>query len=114
MFPGRGWVLFRHDTYVVFTKPIPDMKSVALETLRRWGPVHPGSPSGDFSVLQLRDAPGWVVAGDHPDVLTYVAPDELPGNPTDLEVGLLGRSKRDRDGKELDIVHEEPWRTPGP
>jgi hypothetical protein len=108
--PGRAWVLFANGTYVVFTKPLADMKSAAIELLRTWGPVHAGSPAGDFSVIGLTGVPGWAVAGHHRDVLTYVAPDELAPNPGDLQIGLLGRRKRDRDAKELTVVHEESWK----
>jgi hypothetical protein len=75
------------------------------------GPVHPGSPAGEFSVIHLSDdASGWVVAGHHPNVLTYVALDEVPDSPTDLQVGLLGRHKRAKDARDLQVVHEEPWK----
>jgi hypothetical protein len=72
--PGRAWVLFANGTYVVFTKPVAEMKSAALELLRRWGPVHVGSPAADFSVIGLTGVPGWVVTGHHRDVLTYRRP----------------------------------------
>ena len=110
--PGRAWVLFANGTLVVFTKPVADMKSEALEILREWGPVHAGSPAGDFSVRKLRGTPGWVVTSHHPDVTTYVAPDEVAEPTTDLKIGLHGRGKRARDAKELVVVHEEPWKDP--
>jgi hypothetical protein len=71
--------------------------------------VHPGSPAGDFGVVTLAAAPGWVVTGDHPDVLNYVGPAEA-GQPSDVRVGLTGRAKRDRDGHELTVVHIEDKR----
>lgn len=106
--PGRGWVLFRNGTYVVFTEATADMNARASDLLREWGPVHPGSPAGDFAVVALQDAPGWIVTGHHPDVLTYVAPDEMSDDPTDLMIGLLGRAKRALDAQERVVVHEEP------
>jgi methyltransferase (TIGR00027 family) len=106
--PGRAWVLFRNGTYVVFTEATKDMGARASDLLREWGPVNPGSPAGDFAVVSLNDAPGWVVTGHHPDILTYVAPDEAPDSPTDLAIGLLGRAKRSLDAEELVVVHEEP------
>jgi methyltransferase (TIGR00027 family) len=108
--PGRGWVLFRNGTYVVFTEATEDMSARASDLLREWGPVHPGSPAGDFAVMALHDAAGWIVTCHHPDVLTYVAPDETPDPPTDLAIGLLGRAKRALDAQELVVAHEEPWR----
>jgi len=44
-----------------------------------------------------------------PDVLTYVAPEEV-AEPTNLMVGLIGRAKRDCDGQELEVVHVEDRR----
>jgi hypothetical protein len=108
--PGRAWVLFANGPYVVFTRPVADMKHAAMELLRSWGPVHTGSPAGDFSVIGLTGVPGWIVTGHHREVLTYVAPDELAENSGDLQIGLLGRRKRDKDAKELTVVHKEPWK----
>ncbi|GAB3965998.1 hypothetical protein GCM10029978_030130 [Actinoallomurus acanthiterrae] len=53
-----------------------------------------------------------MVYGHHNDVLTYVAPDELSGDdePSDLAIGLYGRSKRGQDGDELRVVHVEDRR----
>ena len=73
--------------------------------MRKHGPVRPGSPAGDSSVITLRDVAGWVVTGDHPDVLNYVPPEVE--QPSDLRVGLAQRAKRDRDGRELTAVHIE-------
>jgi hypothetical protein len=50
-----------------------------------------------------------VVTGHHPEMLTYVSPAEA-SEPTDLLIGLTGRSNRDRDGHELTVVHVEDKR----
>jgi hypothetical protein len=42
-------------------------------------------------------------------VLTYVAPDEV-SEPTDLTIGLTGRANRDRNGRELQVIHIEDKR----
>jgi hypothetical protein len=102
----KSWVLFAHGTCVVLTEPVGDLAAQATAILAEYGPVHPGGPAGDFSVVRLTAAPGWVVTGHHPDVLTYVAPDEAP-EPTDLTIGLTGRANRDRDGHELQVIHVE-------
>lgn len=52
---------------------------------------------------------GWVVGGHHPQVLTYVARVEIgiegpPGHPT-LNIGIHGRSKRDRDARDSEVIH---------
>ncbi|MEU3721358.1 hypothetical protein [Streptomyces sp. NPDC031705] len=73
--------------------------------------MHAGSPAADFAVVDLKDAEGWVVTGHHADVLTYVGPDE-PHEPSQIAVGLWGRSKRHRDGTALRVVHVEDKRAP--
>ncbi|REE98527.1 hypothetical protein [Thermomonospora umbrina] len=106
----KSWVLFAHGTVVVLTEPGDDLEGEATGILRDHGPVRAGTPSADFGIVDLDDAPGWVIYGDHPDVLTYVAPDELDADPEDLAVGLHGRAKRNDDGTELRIVHVEDRR----
>ncbi|BCB74468.1 hypothetical protein GCM10022251_73900 [Phytohabitans flavus] len=104
-------MVFAHGTCVVFPGPGPaaDLAEQAVEILREYGPARAGGPAGDFGVVALDPGPGWVVYGHHNDVLTYVEPDEVPDS-TDLAVGLCGRSKRDRDGRELEVVHVEDKR----
>jgi len=109
--PRKSWVLFEHGTCVVLTAPEGDLAEQATEVLREFGPVHAGSSAGDFGVIDVKDADGWVVTGHHPDVLTYVAPDE-PRDRSDIAVGVYGRSKRHRDGTELRFVHVEDRRDP--
>ena len=59
--------------------------------------------------MKLHAASGWVVTGHHPDVLTYVAPQDVTEE-TDLVVGFSGRRNRDRDGRELQVIHAEDRR----
>jgi hypothetical protein len=108
---GKSWVVFMHGTCVVLPTPSPeeDLAQRAVDILREYGPVHAGSPAGDFGVITLEPGPGWVVCGHHNDVLTYVGPDEVTDD-SELAVGLLGRGKRDRDGHELTTVHVEDKR----
>ncbi|MEU9133311.1 hypothetical protein AB0D08_35355 [Kitasatospora sp. NPDC048540] len=107
--PRKSWALFEHGTCVVLTAPDGDLAEQATGILREFGPVHAGSSAGDFGVIDVEDADGWVVTGHHPDVLTYVAPDE-PTSPEDVAVGLYGRSKRHQDGTALRVVHVEDRR----
>ncbi|MFP8941849.1 hypothetical protein ACLIYM_10510 [Streptomyces fenghuangensis] len=109
--PRKSWVLFEHGTCVVLTSPEGDLAEQAGEILREFGPVHAGSAAGDFGVIDVKDADGWVVTGHHRDVLTYVAPDE-PSDQENFAVGMCGRSKRHRDGTELHVVHVEDRREP--
>jgi hypothetical protein len=77
-----------------------------------WGPVHAGTPAGDFNTISLLDPPGgWIVTGHHPDMLNYVSPEDFTDpNPSDLVIGLLGRGNRDQDAHTLQIVHIEDKR----
>jgi hypothetical protein len=106
---GSSWVLFEHGTCVVLKEPAGELAGHAVEILGKFGPVRVGSPAGDFNVLTLKDGLGWLVTGHHPDVFTYVAPDE-PANPSHLAVGIHGRTKRHQDGTELRVLHVEDRR----
>src|SRR5215813_10303844 len=107
---GRSWVLFKHGTVVVFTDSLPGVRHSAIAVLRRSGPVGPGSPSGDFAVSTSPKHAGWIVSYDHPDIMTYVGPDEVSRDPSgrppdDVTIGLFGRDKRGRDAAELEVIH---------
>lgn len=106
----KSWVMFRNGTCVILMEPEEDLAAQATEILREYGPALGGTPSGDFGVIDLDDAPGWVVYGHHSDVLTYVAPEEVEEDADDVKIGLLGRSRRALDGEELDVVHVEDKR----
>jgi hypothetical protein len=111
--PEKSWVLFRHGTCVVLPQPEADLDAQAVKLMREWGPPHAGSPSGDFQTLTLKDHPGWVVTCHHKDILTYVAPEEMPAEKRDsLAVGLFGRWKRRDDSSELQVIHVEDRRKP--
>ena len=106
----KSWVLFESGTCVIVMNPEDDLARQATELMRQHGPVHAGSPAGDFSVVTLSKHPGWVVTGDHPDILNYVSPREVEPGAPDVRIGLLGRSKRHQDGEGLKIVHVEDRR----
>lgn len=97
-------VLFKNGTCVILVNPQPDLAGHAIALLKDWGPVHVATPAADFSTIALSIAPGWVVTSHHEHILTYVSPEEVE-NSTDVYVGLFGRSKRDKDAHELEIVH---------
>ncbi|MER6072199.1 hypothetical protein ABT187_25750 [Streptomyces sp. NPDC001817] len=104
---GKTWVLFEHGTCVVLERPAgQDLAAQATGILREFGPVRVGGPAGDFRVLELHNGEGWLVTGHHPDVVTFVPLDDS-ADPSHLAVGILGRSRRDRDGTELHVVHVE-------
>ena len=103
----RQWVLFKHGTCVVVEGKQADARSQATALLRAEGKIKAGSAGGDFSVSSLKELPGWMVTFHRPEILTYVAPAEVARQANDLEIGLLGRSKRQRDSETLEIVHVE-------
>jgi len=107
---GKGWVVFSNGTCVVFGDAAGNLAESAHSIMRERGPVHVGSSAGDFSVISLDHGPGWVVTCHHPDVLTYVSPQHLGPEPSDLEIGLLGRAKRQADADEFNVIHVEEGR----
>ena len=100
----KPWVVFSHGTCVILREPEPDIARQATELIAQW-PVHAGSELGDFNVVTLTDVPGWVITYAHPDILTYLAPEEVErvDAPT-VVLGLLGRAKRDKDAHEKRII----------
>jgi hypothetical protein len=110
---SKSWVLFHNGTAVILVNPTDDLRAQAIDLMKEWGPVHAGCPAGDFSTSKLTDYPGWVVTCHHNDILTYVDPSEVAkGNSTDIAIGMYGRSKRDLDAKELNVIHIEDNRRP--
>lgn len=105
---NKPWVLFAHGTCVLIREPTQDVRRAAIDLLRQWGPVVVGSPAGDFNVFPLKDGTGWVVTSHHPNIATCVDSAEVPvPDPDPLTVGVIGRTKRDRDASELAIAHVE-------
>jgi hypothetical protein len=61
-------------------------------------------------VYHLESFPGWLVGCHHPDILTYVGPEEVEGGTPDVHIGLTGREKRRRDALDPKVVHVEDAR----
>jgi hypothetical protein len=103
---GSTWVLFEHGTCVKLSKLRRSPTEAARSIMAEYR-VIPGTPLGDFNTLKLKNFQGWLIAGCHPDVFTYVSPAELPEEAKDnaWAIGLWGRNKRDRDARELNVVH---------
>ena len=102
------WVLFKNGTYIIFDNADGsfELSAAAIKAIREFGPVSVGGPAGDFEVFYLDETTGWVVGGHGYGMYTYVHPSELASaDPSDLEVGLLGRSKRGLDGTDPEILH---------
>ena len=104
----QNWVLFENGTYIILddVSQIPDVKSEVIKLIEEFGPVSTGGPAGDFGVTTLNKTEGWVVSGHGYGMYTYVHPSELDSNsPDDATIGLYGRSKRDKDGQNPNIIH---------
>lgn len=104
----KNWVLFSHGTFVIF-KNInkgDNLAEKAIEHMKKFGSVHPGSEAGDFNVRELENHKGWLVSGYGPNMATLVYPQEIENKNHDtLVVGIFGRTKRDKDSQELEIIH---------
>lgn len=104
---GKPWIVFENGTCVVVDAPTPDVVERAQDVLRDGGPVRPGGEGGDFRVLALREHLGWVVTGHHPAIGTFVGRNEVEEGAHEVEIGLLGRSKRGMDTAGLRVLHVE-------
>lgn len=112
----NSWVMFENGTCLILLEPEVDLKAQAIEIMKLWGPVVPGTSGGDFSVDVWDDLPGWVVYYHHPDLANYVSPKEFVEESedqvrNDMIIGLIGRNKRNDDSLSLKIVHVEDKRT---
>ncbi|MCD0455320.1 hypothetical protein LPB85_07650 [Chryseobacterium sp. LC2016-27] len=102
------WVLFKNGTYIIFddiTK-VKNINDEAMVMMKEFGPVFAGGPAGDFNTIHLTKTEGWIVSGHGYGMYTYVSPSEIQNeSANDMEIGLLGRSKRDLDGKKPEIIY---------
>ena len=87
--------------------PEEDIHMQAIKILKEHGSVVAGTPSGDFEVTKVPQINGWVVTGDYPGIMMYVFQEEVGEKNSDFEIGMIGRTKRERDAKELEVVHVE-------
>lgn len=111
----NSWVLFEHGTCLILLEPEEDLHAQAIEIMKIWGPVVPGTSAGDFKVDTWEDLPGWTVFYHHPDMANYVSPEEFEEESedqirNDMIIGLIGRNKRNQDAKSYKIVHIEDKR----
>lgn len=73
--------------------------------MKEFGPVRPASEAADFGIVDLVNTKGWFVTGHGYGMYTYVNPHELSSNPHDVEIGVIGRSKRHVDSEEMKIIY---------
>jgi hypothetical protein len=112
----NSWVMFELGTCLILLEPEEDLQAQAIEILKVWGPVVPGTSAGDFMVNPIEDTPGWLITYPQPDIANYVSPEEFGEESedqvrNDMIIGLIGRNKRNDDAKSLKIVHVEDKRT---
>ena len=115
--PAKAYAVFSHGTIVLFEEVISTNEGVeqkALDEMKHYGPVMPGSSAGDFNVVkvQAKFGGGWMVTSWNKNIYTLVLPNskdelEVEDNANDLMVGLQGRGKRHLDSEELKIIHVE-------
>ncbi|MCL4365888.1 hypothetical protein M1437_01545 [Patescibacteria group bacterium] len=98
----KDWVVFEHGTCVIIYHPPKDLEAETKEVLKKYGQVHPGTSTADFTVIKVDY--GWIVAGDQPGILNYVSEEEGQGK-EDYEIGLLGRNQKEQDSQELKVVY---------
>ena len=98
----KDWVIFNQGTCVIIYHHEGDVKAGAMEIMKKYGFATPGTSSADFTVLKVDN--GWIVTGDQPGILNFVSEDEGKGK-ADFEIGLIGRSKKELDCKELKIIY---------
>jgi hypothetical protein len=104
----KSWVLFENGTCVVFTEPEPDLIAQATALLREFWPLDDDSPLGASSAtIPLSDGRGWLIAGHHSDIVTFVGAGEVTPDTPDVAIGRLGSSKRKRDVEQLRVPHVE-------
>ena len=101
------WVLFSNGTVIVFDSLTKDenIKEKAIRYMKEFGPVWPASEAADFGIVDLVSTKGWLVTGHGYGMYTYVPPQELSSNPHDVEIGVIGRSKRHKDSEEMKIIY---------
>ena len=100
-----SWVLFKHGTCVMLLDPQKDIKAQSIQILKTHGPVTAGTSSGDFVVTKIPEINGWIVTGSYPGIMVYVSQEEAGNKKSDLEIGLIGRTKRELDAKELEVTY---------
>lgn len=104
----KSWVLFENGTIVILLEPEEDLAKQAKELLSEWGKVQVATPSADFSVIHLDNGEGYAVSCHHPEIFTLVLKQD--GLDEDFKIGIEGRSNRNYDAEELNVIHIEDKR----
>ncbi len=99
----KSWVLFENGTCVILLEPEEDLAKQAKELLRKWGKVQVATPSADFDVIHLDNGKGYAVSCHHPGIFTLVLKQDRLDE--DFKIGIEGRSNRNYDAEELNVIH---------
>ena len=102
----KNWILFKNGTFVIIEDiSEEEIETAGIEKMKEFGPVYVGSEAADFRTITLTNVEGWLVSGHGYGMYTYVHPTELEKeNPDSHEIGLFGRSKRNLDGLNPEII----------
>lgn len=82
-----------------------DAAAKATQIISEYGSVLITTTSADSNVTENSAAEGIIVTCWHNDVLSFVGKEE--GEDDLLGKALLGRSKRDQDGRNPEVLHVE-------
>ena len=105
----KKWVMFEHGTVIIFTDrhddQDKDLFQDAKTIMEEDGPVIPGTPQGDFHLIEVKDpSPGHIIISHNRNMLTVhcgaLDNEENKGS----GIGLVLRDRRDLDSHNLIIV----------
>lgn len=105
---NKPWVVFRDGTCVILMEGATSREDAATKAtgiISEYGPVYAGTPAGDFNIVENSAVEGIIVTGWHDDVLNFVGKEE--GGDSAFGKALFGRSKRDQDGRNPEVLHVE-------
>lgn len=108
---NKSWVLFENQTVVMLDDATPSASLAsqrATEIMKNYGPVHVGTPAGEFNVLSDEDSKGWIVTTGHcENMFTFIDKKQVNHEGGMFVIGLLGRAMRNKDGKQAQVIHVE-------
>ncbi|EFC41283.1 predicted protein [Naegleria gruberi] len=105
----KKWVMFNNGSVVIFIDRDETLNNSliqdAKEIMQRDGIVIPGTPHGDFNVIEIdTPEPGCVVTGHNPNLLVVSLDSLEDWSERSLPAVLMLRMRRHLDAQELDVV----------
>lgn len=108
---NKSWVLFENQTVVILEDAAQSAalaSEKATKIMKDYGPIHIGTPAGEFEVMSDDDSKGWIVTPGHcENMFTYVDKRQANHGGGKMIIGLLGRAMRAKDGKNPIVIHVE-------